>query len=96
MIEFFPETFMPNISLRPLKNIQFYPRSRKTKILTTGIPLVFRGLKFESDAEMRERGRFSRYLLRTPPGEYRHPPQWVYRDVELSEGPVSDHPGLPP
>jgi hypothetical protein len=27
--------------VRALKNVQFYPRSRKTKILTTGIHLVF-------------------------------------------------------
>ena len=27
-------------------------RSRKTKILTTGILVVFRGLKFESDADI--------------------------------------------
>ena len=42
--------------LRPLKNIQFCARSRKTKILATGIHGVFRGLKFESDAEMVQKG----------------------------------------
>jgi hypothetical protein len=35
---------------RPLKNAQFFSRSRKARILTTGIPVVFRGLEFESDA----------------------------------------------
>jgi hypothetical protein len=41
---------------RPFKNVQFCPRSRKTKILTTGIHLVFRGLKFESDTEIGKKG----------------------------------------
>jgi hypothetical protein len=36
--------------MRPLKNAQFCSRSRKARILTTGIPVVFRGLEFESDA----------------------------------------------
>ena len=36
--------------MRPLKNVQFCPRSRKAKILTTGIHRVFRGLEFEPDA----------------------------------------------
>jgi hypothetical protein len=38
------------IKERPLKNAQFYSRSRKTRILTTGILVVFRGLEFEPDA----------------------------------------------
>ncbi len=37
---------------RPLKNAQFRFSSRKTKILTTGIHRVFRGLKFESEADI--------------------------------------------
>ena len=37
---------------RPLKNAQFYAKSRKTKILTGVIQVVFRGLKFETDAEL--------------------------------------------
>ena len=51
--------------VRPLKNVQFWSRSRKTKISTTGIYRIFRGLKFESDAEIDqisadfERGRFA-------------------------------------
>jgi len=33
-------------------------RSRKIKILTTGIHLVFRGIKFLSDAEIGEKDSF--------------------------------------
>jgi hypothetical protein len=40
------------------QNVQFCPRSRKAKILTTGIPGVFRGLKFEPDAEIGQKGAF--------------------------------------
>jgi len=43
---------------RVLKNVQFCSRSRKRKILTTGIHIVFRGLKFESDAEIGQKGMF--------------------------------------
>ena len=39
----------PHLGAGSFKNVQFCPRSRKTKILTTGIYIVFRGLKFESD-----------------------------------------------
>jgi hypothetical protein len=46
-----------------LKNVQFCSRSRKTKISTTGIHLVFRGLKFESDAEVGKKGIFFKALL---------------------------------
>jgi hypothetical protein len=49
---------------RPLKNAQFCSRSRKTKILTTGIRCVFRGLKFESDAEIEQKGAFCKGLER--------------------------------
>jgi hypothetical protein len=38
-----------------MKNVQFCPRSRKTKILT-------RGLKFESDAEIGQKGAFFKGL----------------------------------
>ena len=38
--------------MRPFKNAQFCSSSRKAKILTTGIHGVFRGLKFEPDAEI--------------------------------------------
>ena len=50
--------------LSQFQNVQFCSRSRKAKILTTGIHGVFRGLKFESDADIGqisadfERGRF--------------------------------------
>jgi hypothetical protein len=37
-------------SLRPLKNAQFCSRSRKARILNTGIPVVFRELEFGPDA----------------------------------------------
>jgi len=51
---------------RPLKNAQFWSRSKRAKISTTGIYGIFRGLKFESDVEIGqinadfERGRFSK------------------------------------
>ena len=56
--------------MRSLKNVQFYSRSRKTIILTlpisigTGrnIPVVFRGLEFEPDAEIGQKGVFFRGL----------------------------------
>ena len=35
--------------VRPLNNVQFWPRSRKAKISTAGIYGIFRGLKFEPD-----------------------------------------------
>jgi len=50
----------------PLKNVQFWSKSRKAKISTAGIYRIFRGLKFEPDAEIGqisadfERGRFSK------------------------------------
>jgi hypothetical protein len=49
--------------VRPLKNAQFCRRSRKTKNLTTGIHLVFRGLNFEYDAEIGQKGVFFKGLL---------------------------------
>jgi hypothetical protein len=51
-----------------LKNAQFYSRSRKTRILTTGIPVVFRGLEFESDAEIGQKGAFFKGLTMTKTG----------------------------
>jgi len=47
---------------RPLKNVQFCSRSRKARIITTGIPLVFRGLEFEPDAEIGQKGAFFKGL----------------------------------
>jgi hypothetical protein len=41
---------------RALQNIQFCSSSRKAIILTTGIHLVFRGLKFEPDEEIGQKG----------------------------------------
>ena len=46
------------------QNVSVCSRSRKAKILTTGIHVVFRGLKFKPDADIGqisadfERGRF--------------------------------------
>jgi hypothetical protein len=48
--------------LRALKNVQFCSWSRKTKILPTRIPMVFRGLKFESDAEIGQKRLFFKSL----------------------------------
>ena len=48
---------------RPLKNAQFCSSSRKAKILTAGILVVFRELKFEHDVPPMagdKRGRFSK------------------------------------
>jgi hypothetical protein len=47
--------------LRPLKNAQFCSSSRKAKILTTGIHLVFRGLKFEPDVPPLAGGKRERF-----------------------------------
>ena len=45
-----------------MKNAQFWLRSRKAKTLTTGIYLIFRGLKFEPDAEIGQKGAFCKGL----------------------------------
>ena len=44
--------------LRQFQNVQFCSRSRKAKILTTGIHVVFRGLKFEPDTDIGQKGTF--------------------------------------
>jgi hypothetical protein len=49
--------------LRPLKNVRFFSRSRKAKILTTGIHRVFRGLKFEPDTEIGQKRAFFKGLM---------------------------------
>ena len=49
--------------VRPLKNAQFCAKSRKKKNLTTGIHCVFRGLEFESDAELVQKGVFFKGLM---------------------------------
>jgi hypothetical protein len=46
----------------PLKNVDFCPNSRKARILPTGIHAVFRGLKFELDAEVGRKGAFCKGL----------------------------------
>jgi hypothetical protein len=48
--------------VRPLKNVQFWPSTRKAIISTTGILLVFRGLKFESDAVIGQKGALCKGL----------------------------------
>jgi hypothetical protein len=47
---------------RPLKNVNFCLSSRKAIILTTGIHEVFRGLKFEPDTEIEQKGVFCKGL----------------------------------
>ncbi len=51
--------------MRALKRVQFFSRSKKTKILTTGIHVIFRGLKFESDTEIGQKGTFFKALAKT-------------------------------
>ena len=50
------------IMVRSLKNVQFCSRSRQAKILTTVIHRVFRGLKFEPNAEIGRKGTFFKDL----------------------------------
>ena len=47
---------------RPLKNAQFCSSSRKAKILTGGIYRIFRGLKFEPDTGIGQKGAFCKGL----------------------------------
>ena len=52
---------------RPLKNVPAFKRdssSRKTKNLTAGIYGIFRGLNFESDAEIGQKGAFFKGLVK--------------------------------
>jgi len=49
---------------RPLKNVQFCPRARKTMISTKGIYEIFRGLKFDPDAEIGQKGAFCKGLYK--------------------------------
>jgi hypothetical protein len=51
-----------NHGVRPLKNAQFCSSSRKAKILTGGIYLIFRGLQFEPDTEIGQKGVFFKGL----------------------------------
>jgi len=53
---------LQDYSERPLKNVQFCSSSRKAKISTTGIHSVFRGLKFESDDEIGQKGALCKGL----------------------------------
>jgi len=58
---------------RPLKNIQLRPG--KAKNLTTGIHLVFRGLKFEPDTGIGQKGAVFKGLNNT---KYPHLPIPMY------------------
>jgi hypothetical protein len=49
--------------MRPLKNGNFYSSSRKAKISTAGIYGIFRGLKFEPDAEIGQKVLFCKGLV---------------------------------
>jgi polysaccharide biosynthesis/export protein len=49
--------------MRPLKNAYFCSSSRKAITLTTGIHRVFRGLNFEPDAEIGQKGAFCKGLM---------------------------------
>ena len=51
-----------SIRARPLQNIQFCSSSRKAKILTAGIYWIFRGLKFELDEEIGQKGALCKGL----------------------------------
>ncbi|MBU1182742.1 MAG: hypothetical protein KKF00_11385 [Proteobacteria bacterium] len=51
-----------------MQNIQFCSSSRKAIILTTGIHLVFRGLKFEPDDEIEQKGALFKGLERQGSG----------------------------
>ena len=53
--------------LRSLQNVQFCSSSRKAKILNTGICWIFRGLKFEPDAEIGQKGTLCKGLIFTLP-----------------------------
>jgi hypothetical protein len=44
--------------MRTLKNVPFCSRSRKAKISTAGIYGIFRGLKFELNKEIEQKGAF--------------------------------------
>ena len=48
--------------MRPLKNGNFCSSSRKANISTTGIYRIFRGLKFEPDAEIGQKVPFCKDL----------------------------------
>jgi len=45
-------------TLRPSENVQFCSRSKKENILTGDIQKVFRGLKYDSDEEIEQKGTF--------------------------------------
>jgi hypothetical protein len=59
---FFYSLSLNPANLRPLENGDFCSSSRKAKISTTGIYGIFRGLKFEPDAEIEQKVPFCKGL----------------------------------
>jgi hypothetical protein len=58
------------LQLRPLQNAYFCSSSRKANILTADIHCVFRGLKFEHDAEIGQKESFCKGLKGLKLGSY--------------------------
>ena len=77
---------------RSLKNVQFCSSSRKTKILTTVIHWVFRGLKSESDAEIGQKGTFCKGL-KSEAGPNCDPASWRLAVSRHCLVRLSRHPG---
>ena len=66
---------------RPLKSVQFRSSSRKTirrRRITAGIYGIFRGLNFESDAEIEQKGSFFNGLASMN--------RWIYRSTKGAIG----------
>ena len=61
-------------AMSPLKNGNFCTSSRKAKISTTGIYLIFRGLKFEPDTEIGQKVPFYKGL------------NWTITEGEIFDG----------
>jgi len=64
MTHFYPASAFSEA--RPLKKGNLCSSSRKVKISTTGIYRIFRGLKFEPDAEIGQKVPFCRGLEAYP------------------------------
>ena len=65
---------------RPLKNGNFCSSSRKTKISTTGIYRIFRGLKFEPDAEIGHKVPFCKGLYECSAWKANSIRKWIFTD----------------
>ena len=57
-----PKSLNTYYNVRPLKNVHFCSISTKAILLTTGIQGVFRGLRFEPDEEMGQKGAIDKGL----------------------------------